>query len=566
MKRYLTKAPFWRFLIFCIALICAACENTAGPEDTKNSDAAILHFNIGEMVGAISGTDIALWAPPETDKTGLSPEISLSRNATVTPPSGSPRNFSVPVTYTVTAEDGGTQKYTVTIKSESSLNPPAFNAVEAMADYLFAFEGKNNKDTPVNIALSLDLETLEGVSRALNNANDWLGAVFDNLHGKYIRLDLSACAGNFMGGIGTAAEIQATTRARRDADKLVEIILPAGETDLPDYIFSHISGLRRIRLPADMEILPTGAFLACISLEELDCNGAPLTIGERAFSGCISLERIANSSGIRELRGYAFENCPALSAENFEVLLNPDAPLILGDYAFAGCLALTSLDRINIGAMGIGVFENCTNLVSVTIPDSVTQIGRYAFLGCANLVSVAIPDSVAAIGQRAFGGCTSLASIAIPNSVTSTGGQVFQGCTNLASITLPESLASINESLFNGCISLTSVTIPDSVTQIGRYAFQDCTNLASVTLPESLMTIRTLAFASCTSLTIVNVLRSSSQGITMFWRGSDQVHLGLGFSSASLAAIYVPDDDSVAAYKAALGWDAFAGKIKKAGT
>jgi hypothetical protein len=517
MKHPVIKKPQRRVLVicaalFCAALFCAACENTAGPEDIKNSDAAILRFGIGDAVGAISGTDIALWLPPETDKTGLSPEITLSRSATVNPPSGSPCNFSAPVTYTVTAEDGGTQRYTVTVRSLSSLNPPVFNSLEAMADYLLAFEGKNNQDTPVNLALNLDLESLEGGSHALNNANDWLGAVFDSLNGRYVNLDLSACTGDFSGGIGSAEEIQATTRARRDADKLLGLILPAGAVSLPDYIFSYISGLRRAQLAPDMETLPTGAFLACISLEELDFSGAPLTIGERAFSGCTSLERIANSSGLRELRGYVFANCPALSAETLGALLNPGEPLVLGDYAFAGCPALTSLDGANIGSLGWGAFANCVNLVSVTIPDSITAIEMDAFSGCAALVSVTIPNSVTSIGQSAFSGCAGLVSVTIPNSVTSIGQSAFNGCTGLASITIPASVTSIGNNAFNGCASLA----------------------------------------------VINVLRPSSQGISTM-----STTLG---SLPALTDIYVSDDASVLDYMGAVGWSAYIGKIKKEGT
>jgi hypothetical protein len=545
MKHPVIKKPRRRVLViyaalFCAALFCAACENAAGSEDIKNSDAAILRFGIGDAVGAISGTDIALWLSPETDKTGLSPEITLSRSATVNPSSGSPCNFSASVTYTVTAEDGGTQRYTVTVRSLSSLNPPVFNSLEAMADYLLAFEGKNNQDTPVNLALSLDLESLEGGSHALNNANDWLGAVFDSLNGRYVNLDLSACTGDFSGGIGSAEEIQATTRARRDADKLLGLILPSGETSLPDYIFSYISGLRRAQLAPDMETLPTGAFLACISLEELDFSGAPLTIGERAFSGCTSLERIANSSGLRELRGYAFANCPALSAETLGALLNPGEPLVLGDYAFAGCPALTSLGGANIGSLGRGAFANCANLVSVTIPDSITAIEREVFSGCTGLVSVTIPNSVTSIGQSAFSGCAGLVSITIPNFVTAIGLDAFNGCAGLVSVTLPESLTRIEGRIFAGCISLASVTIPASVT-----------------------TIENNVFNGCASLVFINVLRPSSQGISAMDLSTATQTLG---SMPALTDIYVPDDASVFTYMGAVGWNAHARKVKKEGT
>ena len=56
-------------------------------------------------------------------------------------------------------------------------------------------------------------------------------------------------------------------------------------------------------------------------------------------------------------------------------------------------------------------FENCKSLTSVTIPDSVTSIGGWAFCDCTSLTSVTIPDSVTEIGTVAFYGCTSLTNV-----------------------------------------------------------------------------------------------------------------------------------------------------------
>lgn len=86
--------------------------------------------------------------------------------------------------------------------------------------------------------------------------------------------------------------------------------------------------------------------------------------------------------------------------------------------------------------------------VSITIPDSVTSIGNYAFCGCIGLTSVTIPDSVTRIGNYAFSGCTGLTSITIPDSVTSIGNGAFYKCTGLTSITIPDSVTSIGDDAF----------------------------------------------------------------------------------------------------------------------
>ena len=89
-----------------------------------------------------------------------------------------------------------------------------------------------------------------------------------------------------------------------------------------------------------------------------------------------------------------------------------------------------------VTSIGNSVFSNCTNLTSITIPNSVTSIGEWAFSYCSNLTSVTIPNSVTSIGINAFNYCTSLASITFPNSVTNIGTQAFDNCPSLASITV----------------------------------------------------------------------------------------------------------------------------------
>ena len=112
-------------------------------------------------------------------------------------------------------------------------------------------------------------------------------------------------------------------------------------------------------------------------------------------------------------------------------------------------------------------FIGCRSLTSLVIPNSVTNIGDYAFSGCRSLTDIVIPDSVTRIGDGAFRGCKSLTDIVIPNSVTSIGDNAFEYCFSLSNLVIPDGVTSIEDNAFKGCYSLSSVVIPDSVSCIG---------------------------------------------------------------------------------------------------
>jgi hypothetical protein len=136
-----------------------------------------------------------------------------------------------------------------------------------------------------------------------------------------------------------------------------------------------------------------------------------------------------------------------------------------------------------VSSIETGVFESCTNLTSVIIPDSVTKIGNFSFMDCTSLASILIGNSVVSIESQAFQGCSSLLTVAIPDSVEKIGTSSFNGCTNLASVFIGNGVVSIENGAFRGCSSLTAINIPASVEKIGEYVFRGCESLTSVTFP-----------------------------------------------------------------------------------
>jgi len=105
-------------------------------------------------------------------------------------------------------------------------------------------------------------------------------------------------------------------------------------------------------------------------------------------------------------------------------------------------------NNLPVTAIGYRALEQCKNLTSVTIPDSVTTIGVFAFWGCSNLSSINIPASVTEINAKAFSDCLSLTSLIIPEGVTTIGSCAFEYCIYIESITIPTSVTSISDAFY----------------------------------------------------------------------------------------------------------------------
>ena len=166
----------------------------------------------------------------------------------------------------------------------------------------------------------------------------------------------------------------------------------------------------------------------------------------------------------------------------------PQSVTSIGKRAFDGCSALTTLSLgEKIKTIGNYAFENCTSLTGVTIPQSVTSIGYYAFEGCTNLNPLTIKGPITSMGNYAFAGCTSLTSLTLCPDIQTIGDYAFD-VTSLKTVTLPKNLTSIGKYAFACCSELESITIPEKVKTINPKTFADCSNLQYIMLPAGLTT------------------------------------------------------------------------------
>ena len=186
---------------------------------------------------------------------------------------------------------------------------------------------------------------------------------------------------------------------------------------------------------------------------------------------------------------------------NIHSVTIPESVTSIGKYAFARCSSLTSLKLgENIKTIGDHAFYYCIKLESVTIPQSVTFMGDRAFTGCAQLNSLTINDAAISIGDWTFDECYKLTTLSLGEKIKTIGDYAFYNCRILNNVTIPQSVTSIGDHAFGCCFGMDSFTIKDATTSIGKYAFSDCQSLTTLSLGENITTIGDDAFRSCYNL------------------------------------------------------------------
>ena len=277
----------------------------------------------------------------------------------------------------------------------------------------------------------------------------------------------------------------------------------------PNFFLKDSNGdlteITSVTIPQTMLAIPGAIFYVCKSLQNVVFHTGIISVGRGAFGWAPNLV------------------IPDLNLPNLASLDNE---------SFAGTKIQVISNLGSVTTIPERCFQDCSQLTTIHMPSSVTQIKPYAFSGCPNLVKfsetgtigdLSLPN-LSELGQSAFfntgvirildlgqitnlpnssfQNCKSLASLTIGNSITSISDRAFQGCSGLTSVTIPNTVTSIGSYAFNGS-GLLSVTIPNSITVIPAHAFSQ-SPITMVTLPNTITRIDSMAFWKCYSLSTIN--------------------------------------------------------------
>ncbi len=295
--------------------------------------------------------------------------------------------------------------------------------------------------------------------------------------------------------------------------EIPEIIEGCPVTAIGDYAFYYCTSLTGITLPEGLKAIGLLAFFdTALYNNSSNWENNVLYIENYLISAKSNIEgEYTVKAGTKLIADWAFSDCT-----NLVCITIPESVTTIGTGVFLKCFSLKSITVVE----GNSVYHSSGNCLIDTasktliqgcntsiIPSdgSVTAIGKDAFSQCKKLESITIPYGVNFIGEGAFSNCEGLTSITIPKSVEFIGAMAFYRCTSLTSITLSEGVATIGNGAFQHCTSLTSITLSEGVATIGDGAFQHCTSLTSITIPESVTTIGYFEFNYCTRLESITI-------------------------------------------------------------
>ena len=286
---------------------------------------------------------------------------------------------------------------------------------------------------------------------------------------------------------------------------LTSIDIPNSVTEISSTAFSGCKSLIHISIPEKITGIGTSAFSDCTALSSITFPSTLTGIGDNCLEGCTGLTTVDIPATVSYIGHTSFKDCTKLTSVSI-----PDGVTgIIGREAFSGCVKLSSITiPQNLEGVRANAFSGCLNLKSVTwnardcsfsrdnvfptsvitsftFGDNVEKIPEGICEDMEKLTSVTIPESVTSIGKEAFKNCTELTSVVwkarkCANFSNSAYSPQFNTCPNITSFTFGENVEKIPAYLCSGITQISEISIPESVTYMGRAAFKECPGITSV--------------------------------------------------------------------------------------
>ena len=243
-------------------------------------------------------------------------------------------------------------------------------------------------------------------------------------------------------------------------------------------------------------------------------------LGDNVCSTASGLTILVVSPNLVNISKNAFNGCYNISGK----LTIPESVANIGVYAFLNCSGLTEIEmpaaRIADGVAGHkGPFSGCSGVMKVLLTGTgemaAPALNEYGTAtatpweyGSPEGVTVELAEGITSISEQAFYSCQYLKQITIPESVTNIRAKAFYNCQSMNGAVLPAGLTELGDYAFYNCnsLQLNGLTIPSGVQKIGAYAFTACVKIVGkLTIPGTVTAIRRSAFANCIGLTEIEM-------------------------------------------------------------
>ncbi len=223
-----------------------------------------------------------------------------------------------------------------------------------------------------------------------------------------------------------------------DCTFLTSVSLPASVTKIPSHMFDGCTSLTSVTALSEIESIGDGAFRNCSSLTGVDFPGTLKSIGSSAFQGCASLVSVPDLSKVTKMGSAAFRECGNLRA-------SVDLSSLQSVPGYAFCYTPVKIVGLCDSLKSIGDWAFIWSNVAVQLPETLEKIGNYAFFGGTLPEQLSIPDSVTSVGKAAFSGVDGVRDVTIGRGLTNIPKGMFDDST-VQKITIENSMDDITSS------------------------------------------------------------------------------------------------------------------------